>query len=622
MAKAEAETRSGSFDSQKFPYFRTMLLSFGNFSINIALSAYAIYVPLFVRRNFLAHYPNSALINTIVGIVMVLDNVIALFLQPAIGSLSDRIWVKHLGRRMPFIIVGIPLAAFFFGLIGTFEETLIWLLVSITFFNIAIALYKSPVLSLIPDFLPPTYRSEGSGVLSVVGGLSGILGLFLSAYLYKINPPLAFWAIGAIMMVCLLILIFTVREDPNKYVVSKESPEGWTKILSNLRREKKPALIYALVAVFLNQCGYQVAESFLSTYTTTVLQFSATHANYVLGTLGLFGIVSAIPAGLLGKKLGARDATLIGVIIFALTVIPMAFFSLVSPDIVADVFQLNQFKIEPRFFLFLIWVLALGFSLTVISINLLVVVWDMASEKKIATYTGYYYLFAHSAAIISPLMAGVLFDVLESLFNIEGLQGLFSYVGVMYIGAIFALLKVRKIQKERELGLTEDELSILRKKAKKRATLLLPLILFGFGARKNPIKEKKKELKQDLKIFERGFREFLKDGDLSKKEFREAIKALKQEHKREIMALKRELAHEEVAEEMAKSEMQRDFKLFKEQFQEFMKDGDLSKRELNRAIRMLKQEQKKELHLLKKKYVVNRQKNVRKQLWKDKSLEE
>ncbi|MHA1777392.1 MAG: hypothetical protein DRO88_03175 [Promethearchaeia archaeon] len=597
-----------------FPYLKTTLLSFGNFSINIALSVYAIYVPLFVRRNFLAYYPNSALVNSIVGIVMVLDNVIALFVQPAIGSLSDRIWLKNLGRRMPFIIVGIPLAAFFFGLIGTFEETLIWLLISITFFNISVAIYKSPVLSLIPDLLPPSYRSEGSGVLSVVGGLASILGLFLSAYLYNISHPLAFWAIGAIMMICLLILLFSVREDPNKYVVSKESPEGWANILSNLRHEKNSALIFALVAVFLNQCGYQVAESFLSTYTTTVLKFSETNANYVLGTLGLFGIISAIPAGLLGRKLGARDAALIGLILFGLTIIPMAYFSLVSPDVVAKVFQLNQFHIEAQFFLILIWVLVLGFSLTVISINLLVVVWDMASEKKIATFTGYYYLFAHSAAILSPMMAGVIFDIIESLFNIEGLQGLFCYVGIMYVGAIFALLRVRKIQIERELGLTEEELTILRRRAKKRATLLLPLILFGFGARENPIKEKRKEQRQDLKIFEKGFREFLKDGDLSKKEYREAIKALKKEHQKELKSLKRELAHEEVVEEIAKTELRRDFRLFKEKFQEFMKDGDLSKAELNRAIHMLKQEQKRELQELKEKLISRRQDRLRKDL--------
>ena len=515
---------------------------------------------------------------------------------------------------MPFIIVGIPLAAFFFGLIGTFEETLIWLLISITCFNISVAIYKSPVLSLIPDLLPPSYRSEGSGVLSVVGGLASILGLFLSAYLYNISHPLAFWAIGAIMMICLLILLFSVREDPNKYVVSKESPEGWANILSNLRHEKNSALIFALVAVFLNQCGYQVAESFLSTYTTTVLKFSETNANYVLGTLGLFGIISAIPAGLLGRKLGARDAALIGLILFGLTIIPMAYFSLVSPDVVAKVFQLNQFHIEAQFFLILIWVLVLGFSLTVISINLLVVVWDMASEKKIATFTGYYYLFAHSAAILSPMMAGVIFDIIESLFNIEGLQGLFCYVGIMYVGAIFALLRVRKIQIERELGLTEEELTILRRRAKKRATLLLPLILFGFGARENPIKEKRKEQRQDLKIFEKGFREFLKDGDLSKKEYREAIKALKKEHQKELKSLKRELAHEEVVEEIAKTELRRDFRLFKEKFQEFMKDGDLSKAELNRAIHMLKQEQKRELQELKEKLISRRQDRLRKDL--------
>lgn len=588
-------------EENRFPYGKTGILSLGMFATNMALSVFVIYVPLFVRRNFLATFSDSTMINTVVGFVMILDNIVALFIQPAVGAWSDRIWVKKLGRRMPFIIVGIPLSAFFLGMIGTFEETLIWLLVAITFFNISMAIFKSPVLALIPDFLPQSFRSQGSGVVSVVGGVASILGLFLTAYLYEIQHELAFWAIAAIMIFCLIILIFNVHEDPDRYAVSDEAERGFGKIFKNLRKEDNNALIYALIAVFFNQCGYQVAESFLSSYVVSVLEFSETQANYVLGTLAIFAILAAIPAGLLGKKYGARNAALFGVILFCLSTIPIAIFSLVSPEIVQRIFTLNSFTIDFSFFLILAQVLLLGFSMTLISINLLVVIWDMASKRKIATYTGYFYLFAHSAAIISPFLAGIIFDFIERTFSINGLQGLFAYVDFMYLGAIFALFKVRKIQKTHVQSLSPEERELLQKKAKKRTTLLLPWILFGFGARENPLKAKRKELKKDLKMFEDNFEEFMKDGDLSKQQLKQAIKALRKEHRKEIKAFKRHLLNSRRAKSVQKSILEEDLKLFEERFMEFVKDGDLKKRQYREDIKALKQEHKRELKEMKKK---------------------
>ncbi len=67
---------------------------------------------------------------------MVLDNITAIIIQPIIGNLSNWIWIRKLSRRMPFLIIGIPFAALFLGLIGTFEEMFVLLLVAICGFNI------------------------------------------------------------------------------------------------------------------------------------------------------------------------------------------------------------------------------------------------------------------------------------------------------------------------------------------------------------------------------------------------------------------------------------------------------------------------------------------------------
>lgn len=526
--------------TEKFPYTRTALLSTGTFASNIAWSVFVIYVPLFIRRNFLAAFPDSPLVNFVVGAVMVLDNVAALIIQPYVGALSDRIWVKKIGRRMPFILIGIPLAAVFLGFIGTFETQFLWLLISICVYNISMAIFKTPVLSLIPDSLPESFRSEGSGMTSIIGGIGSITGLLLSAALYPIKSGLAFWSISVLMITCLVILIFSVREKKDQVVITeKQKPQE--NVFQYLRKRKNRPLLFALIAAFCCNSGYQVAETFMSSYTVTVLEFSENQANYVLATLGIMGIIVAFPAALVGKARGPRDACIIGAVIFSILSVPLAYFSLFDTGIIYKVFTLNSFEITYQFFIILFMVLLFGFSATIININLLVVIWDMASKSKIATYTGFYYLFVSTAAIISPLIAGIFFDLIELFFPVNGLQGIFLFVVIAYAIGAFSLFRVRSIQKSEFKSLSEDERSRIENKAKIRETLLLPLILFGFGARERPVKKLKKKLKDDRKLFARNFKEFVRDGDLEPGVFRDAMKELKSEQMEEIKELKKEI---------------------------------------------------------------------------------
>ncbi|MFW9924912.1 MAG: MFS transporter, partial [Candidatus Thorarchaeota archaeon] len=171
----------------RFPYLKTTLISFGYFTNNLTWSAYNVFVPFFLSQNLLGLLGDVPLINTLVGIIMILDNIASILIQPVIGQLSDKTWIPKIGRRMPYVIIGLPLAAFFFGLIGSFHTVLWVLIVAICGFNISMAFYKSPVMSLVPDNLPRNYRSQGAGVLNVVGGIASISGLLLTSYLIQVD---------------------------------------------------------------------------------------------------------------------------------------------------------------------------------------------------------------------------------------------------------------------------------------------------------------------------------------------------------------------------------------------------------------------------------------------------
>ena len=111
----------------------------------------------------------------VVGIIMALDNIAALFIMPIFGNLSDKTKTK-IGKRMPYILVGsivtaivMPFIPFFFnegmaaaiaGVTG-FTIGMIAMMVLIIVFMMS---YRSPAVALMPDLTPKPLRSDGRWV--------------------------------------------------------------------------------------------------------------------------------------------------------------------------------------------------------------------------------------------------------------------------------------------------------------------------------------------------------------------------------------------------------------------------------------------------------------------------
>ena len=77
---------------------RTILVGFAFFLISAFWQAYDAIVPLALTNHF-------GLPQAISGAVMSLDNVLAVFMLPIFGALSDKISTKY-GKRTPFILIG------------------------------------------------------------------------------------------------------------------------------------------------------------------------------------------------------------------------------------------------------------------------------------------------------------------------------------------------------------------------------------------------------------------------------------------------------------------------------------------------------------------------------------
>src|SRR4030042_5230051 len=170
----------------KIDYRKTFLLGFGFFGISLIWSVYKSDVPIFLRA-----YEHPL---WLVGLIMTFDNRAGVTIQPYVGFLSGRTR-SRLGRRIPFLMIGAPIAAAFFALIPivhTSMNAFSLLLGVIIIMNIAMAIFRTPTVALMPDITPSPLRSKANGIINLMGGLGTTMAFLGGAFLYRLNKGLPF----------------------------------------------------------------------------------------------------------------------------------------------------------------------------------------------------------------------------------------------------------------------------------------------------------------------------------------------------------------------------------------------------------------------------------------------
>lgn len=368
------------------------IIGLGFFTTSITWTLYNSYVPIFLR-NIIESSPYwsvvlAGVINTFIGFIMILDNIAAITLQPYIGAKSDKTWTKF-GRRMPYIMVGIPIAALFFALIPL-QQDLIAIILIITIFNIAMALYRAPVVALMPDLIPSEHRSRANGVINFMGGVGAVYGFLIGSYLYQFYGPFITFLTTSVIMIIALIILFIYVKEPKK-PFEREKPIGIVKAFREVFGEKEKSGMFMLLAIMFWFFSYNVIETWFTTYGKLVVGIPEYLASRILTGLALMFILFAIPAGIIADKIGRRNTIRIGIVGIIILLILANF----TMDVMA---------------LFIIFTL-IGIFWAMININSIVIVWEIGGEAKLGAYTGLYYFFSQLAAIFGPLLAGVVFDL-------------------------------------------------------------------------------------------------------------------------------------------------------------------------------------------------------------------
>lgn len=394
---------------RQFSYRRTLVVGFGFLGISVIWPIFNQYIPLFLQAGN-PEFERQLLeagreIPDVVGFglapslalfIMTWDNIINVFLQPWVGERSDRTW-NRFGRRKPWIILGAPIAVLGFIMLP-FAQTVLALAVFVLITNLGMALFRSPTVAWLGDLFEPHDRSKANGIINLMGGVGSLLAFFGGGLLYENYGRAAPFIGGAILMVVALVVVLIRVKEPKEIVRDDSGSEG---VLANLRAvigSSDKSGLFVLLGILLWFMAFNALEAGLSSFAVFVLGISAGQASILAGAVSISFIVFAVPAGLLGTRLGRKPVIRIG--LTGLTISLLLSYAIIQETVT-----------------FVIMLVILGLFWAAVNVNSLPLVYDHGDERKIGAYTGLYYFASQSAAVLGPTLGGITVDVLGDQYR-------------------------------------------------------------------------------------------------------------------------------------------------------------------------------------------------------------
>ena len=407
----------------KLNYKRTFLVGLAFLSISAFWQMYDSLVPLILSETF-------GMGETLRGVIMAADNVLALFLLPLFGSLSDKTRTP-LGRRTPYIIVGTAIAVAFMLILPISERNtnLSLFLIALGIVLLAMGSYRSPAVALMPDLTPKPLRSKANAVINLMGALGGVYTLIMVKFLIsKEDRPdylPVFASVAILMVLAVALLVLTVRERRlSAEIAAMETGEGDAaqQVVGDHTRRKLPpdvfrSLVFLLISVFAWFMAYNAVTTAFSSYAVEVWGLQGGDFADCLMVATVAAVISYIPVGMIASRIGRKRTILAGIVLMAAAYVGGIFFKTYHP--LANV----MFAM-------------VGIGWAFINVNSYPMVVEMSSHGDVGRYTGLYYTFSMSAQILTPILSGFFLEYLSY-------ATLFPYAAVFMVIAFFTMLMVR-----------------------------------------------------------------------------------------------------------------------------------------------------------------------------------
>ncbi len=421
-------TKNGEGFARYLPL--TFLIGFGFFTVGMMDPLYDSYVQIFLAR----YIPYKS----VIGVIMSLDNLLALFLIPLVSVWSDRTRTP-IGRRMPWILVLLPLSAVCFAAIPyAAEYSLVSLVILLLFLNLFKQSARGPVVALMPDTIPGRYRSQANGVINTMGNVAAIVGTLFLARLMDVEKVLPFFgatknrlafpAAALFVLVAVVFLFLFVREkgtgresaagpDSAATPDSDEAKEPFFKSITLVFSARDKSGFLVLVSLFLWFVGYQGVVPYLTEFSIKTFSLSTGQGPLAMGMVGISSALFAIPMGYAASRWGRKRTIRASLVVISFLMIAVYFLEPAGAMLGLGLRQMTL----------VFWALMFGYGVFWICVvaNSFPMLWQMAHFGNIGVYTGLYYTFSQLAAIAAPALSGAIIDA-------AGYRSMFVFCAVFF----------------------------------------------------------------------------------------------------------------------------------------------------------------------------------------------
>jgi MFS family permease len=293
------------------------------------------------------------------------------------------------------------------------------------------ALWRTPLVALMPDITPSEFRSQANGIINFMGGIGVIVALQTGGLLYKMSPSFPFW-LGSALVIVSALVVYLFIEEPKEYGEAEKQPNMFESLKELFNAEEKSGL-RILFSIFFWFIGYSAVESFFTLYAKNHLGLEVGDGATLLSVLPLSFVLFAIPSGFLGAKIGRRITIATGLV--TISVMFVILFITPASALLTGIAPLPLVGIPlweggtRMLTLAGVFLIVCGISWACININSLPMVVDLTGTARAGTFTGLYYLFSTFSAIIGPNVNGW---VVQSMNN--------NYNMIMIISPVFMLI--------------------------------------------------------------------------------------------------------------------------------------------------------------------------------------
>jgi maltose/moltooligosaccharide transporter len=283
---------------------RTLLYSGGSVGAG-AFYAFNNFVLPFLLKNLGAS-------DLVIGLLSSTRSIEGAVIQPVVGTWSDRLWTR-LGRRRPFIVVGVPLSAAFL-IVAASSGTLLPLAIAIVLFSVFFNAALDPYTALLPDITPPSQRGLVSGISTGIQLASQVAFLLL---IFLVSgegvPTWTYLLVAGAMLGGFAITVVGISERRD---VGERAEHVRLRDDARALAEHTQAMRY-LGTIFVYQFGFSAVLPYLGLFIQQDIHQTEQTAFMLQAATLLLTALAAVAFGKLADRAGTKRVLLIGWVLLA-----------------------------------------------------------------------------------------------------------------------------------------------------------------------------------------------------------------------------------------------------------------------------------------------------------------